>query len=121
MPEFISLFLFICFVLYWRLKNAYFFLRFAGDGLGQETLELLVKMAPTEEEVSKFQEYEGDSTLLGPADRFILGILQIPSAFERLDAMLYRASFKEELQHIQETISSLEVTNSCNIHLLICP
>lgn len=66
-------------------------------------------MTPTEEEVSKFQEYKGDSALLGPADRFILEILQIPSAFERLDALLYRASFKEELLYIQETIRSLEV------------
>lgn len=80
-----------------------------GDGLSQETLELLVKMSPTEEEVSKFQEYRGDSTLLGPADRFIQGILQIPSAFERLDAMLYRATFKEELQHLRETIRALEM------------
>lgn len=68
-----------------------------------------MKMVPTEEEVSKFQEYQGDSTLLGPADRFIQGILQIPNSFERLDAMLYKASFKEELQHIRETISALEM------------
>jgi hypothetical protein len=54
-------------------------------------------MSPTEEEVSKFQEYKGDSVLLGPADRIILEILQIPNAFERLDALLYRVSFEEEL------------------------
>ena len=54
-------------------------------------------MSPTEEEVSKFQEYKGDSTLFGPVDRFILEILQIPNVFERLDALLYRASFEEEL------------------------
>ena len=54
-------------------------------------------MSPTEEEVSKFQEYKGDSALLGPVDRFILEILQIPNVFERLDALLYRASFEEEL------------------------
>jgi len=94
------------------------FLPIPGDGLSQETLELLVKMSPTEEEVSKFHEYKGDSTLLGPADRFIQGILQIPSAFERLDAMLYRASFKEELQHMQETIRALEVLK--NTLQLIC-
>lgn len=76
-----------------------------------------MKMTPTEEEVSKFQEYRGDSTLLGPADRFILGILQIPSAFERLDAMLYKASFKEELQHILDTITSLEVMKHLSTHL----
>jgi hypothetical protein len=54
-------------------------------------------MSPTEEEVSKFQEYKGDSALFGLADRFILEILQIPNVFERLDALLYRASFEEEL------------------------
>jgi hypothetical protein len=85
------------------------FLAFAGDDLGQEILELLVKMSPTDEETTKFQEYQGDPSLLGPADRFILGILQVPNAFERLDAMLYRASFGEELQHVQSTIATLEV------------
>ena len=54
-------------------------------------------MSPTKEEVSKFQEYKGNLALLGLADRFILEILHIPSAFERLDALLYRASFEEEL------------------------
>ena len=65
--------------------------------MSKETLQLLVKMSPTEEEVSKFQEYEGDSVLFGPANRFILEILQISNLFERLDALLYKASFEEEL------------------------
>ncbi len=85
------------------------FLYFAGDDLSQEILEILVKMSPTDEETTKFQEYQGDPSLLGPADRFILGLLQVPNAFERLDAMLYKASFEEELQHIQDTIVTLQV------------
>ncbi|KAG0556792.1 hypothetical protein KC19_11G079200 [Ceratodon purpureus] len=80
-----------------------------GDGLGQEILEILVKMTPTDEEITKFQEYQGDPTLLGPADRFIRGILQIPSAFERLQAMHYRALYGEDLHHIQDTITTLEM------------
>lgn len=82
---------------------------FAGDGLGQENLEVLVKMTPTDEELTRFQEYQGDQTLLGPADRFVQGILQIPSAFERLRTMLFVASYWEELHQIQETIAILEV------------
>jgi hypothetical protein len=39
------------------------FLAFAGDDLGQEILELLVKMSPTDEETTKFQEYQGDPSL----------------------------------------------------------
>ena len=68
-----------------------------------------MKMTPTEEEITKFQEYRGDPTFLGPADRFILSILEIPSAFERLQAMHYRASYREDLHNIQDTITTLKV------------
>lgn len=94
-------------------------LHVAGDGLGQEILEILVKMTPTDEEITKFQEYQGDPTLLGPADRFIRGILQIPSAFERLQAMHYRALYGEDLHHIQDTITTLEVMKLLIHHLLL--
>lgn len=80
-----------------------------GEGLDQEILEILVKMTPTDEEITKFKQFQGDTTILGPADRFILGLLQIPNAFERLQAMLYRASFEEELRHIQDTITTLQM------------
>lgn len=54
-------------------------------------------MTPTNEEVTKFEEYQGDPTLLGPADHFVRGVLQIPSDFQCLQAMHYRALHGEEL------------------------
>lgn len=81
-----------------------------GDGLSLETLDVLVKMAPTADEATKFLEYEGDPSMLGPAERFVLGLLQVPNAFERLDVMHYRASFREDLHHIQDAIYILEVS-----------
>lgn len=80
-----------------------------GEGLSLETLDVLVKMAPTADEATKFREYEGDPSMLGPAERFLLGLLQVPNAFERLYVMHYRASFKEDLHQIQDAIYILEV------------
>ncbi|KAH9315035.1 hypothetical protein KI387_023662, partial [Taxus chinensis] len=79
-----------------------------SDSLGTELLETLVKMAPSKEEEIRLREYNGDTSKLGPAERFLKALLDIPFAFKRVDAMLYRASFKEEIDHIRKSYATLE-------------
>lgn len=78
------------------------------DSLGTDLLETLAKMSPSKEEEIRLKEYKGDISKLGPAERFLKGLLDIPFAFKRVDAMLYRASFKEEVIYIRKSFETLE-------------
>ncbi|MCL7032303.1 hypothetical protein MKW94_025849 [Papaver nudicaule] len=78
------------------------------EGLGAELLETLVKMAPTKEEELKLINYSGDLSKLGSAERFLKAVLDIPFAFRRVDAMLYRANFEAEINYLRKSFETLE-------------
>ncbi|XP_045833067.1 formin-like protein 2 [Trifolium pratense] len=80
------------------------------DTLGTELLESLLKMAPTEEEESKLREFKDESPFkLGPAEKFLKVMLDIPFSFKRMDAMLYIANFDSELEYLKKSFDTLEV------------
>jgi len=66
-------------------------------------------MAPTKEEEIKLKDYNGDISKLGSAERFLKGILDIPFAFKRVEAMLYRANFDGEVKYLRKSFETLEV------------
>jgi hypothetical protein len=76
-------------------------------------------MAPTKEEERKLKDYNGDVSKLGPAERFLKALVNIPLAFERFDAMRYRENFREEVSYIRESYETLEVNFLCCLLLLI--
>ncbi|CAN6541959.1 unnamed protein product [Malus baccata var. baccata] len=78
------------------------------EGLGTELLETLVKMAPTKEEEIKLRDYKGDVSKLGTAERFLKAVLDIPFAFKRVEAMLYRANFDSEVKYLRKSFQTLE-------------
>ncbi|KAA8522601.1 hypothetical protein F0562_013038 [Nyssa sinensis] len=78
------------------------------EGLGAELLETLVKMAPTKEEEIKLRDYTGDISKLGSAERFLKAVLDIPFAFKRVEAMLYRENFDTELKYLGKSFQTLE-------------
>nr|CAB3501674.1 unnamed protein product [Digitaria exilis] len=79
-----------------------------AECLGAELLETLVKMAPTKEEELKLRDYNGDLSKLGSAERFLKAVLDIPFAFKRVDAMLYRANFETEINYLRKSFETLE-------------
>ncbi|KAJ8567337.1 hypothetical protein K7X08_019545 [Anisodus acutangulus] len=81
------------------------------EGLGPELLETLVKMAPTKEEEIKLREYSEDASKLGSAERFLKTVLDIPFAFKRVEAMLYRANFDGEVKDLRKSFQTLEVAS----------
>ncbi|PNY16475.1 formin-like protein 6-like [Trifolium pratense] len=81
------------------------------EGLGTELFETLVKMAPTKEEEIKLKNYDGDLSKLGPAERFLKQVLDIPLAFKRVEAMLYRANFETEVNYLKKSFQSLEAAS----------
>ncbi|KAI3992163.1 hypothetical protein MKX01_015054 [Papaver californicum] len=78
-------------------------------GLGSELLETLIKMAPTKEEELKLRDYKGDVRRLGSAEQFLKAVLEIPVAFKRVDAMVYRANFETEVKYLTKSFETLEV------------
>ncbi|PON39489.1 Formin, FH2 domain containing protein [Parasponia andersonii] len=79
-----------------------------GNGLSLQQLEALVKMVPTKEEEAKLSGYEGDITDLGSAEKFVKAMLNIPFAFQRVEAMLYKETFEDEVVHLKNSFSMLE-------------
>lgn len=79
--------------------------------LGSELLESLLKMAPTKEEEEKLKEYREESSplKLGPAEKFLKAVLQVPHAFKKVEAMLYIANFESEMDYLKRSFETLEV------------
>nr|GMD17308.1 formin-like protein 1 [Ipomoea batatas] len=86
------------------------------DALGTELLEGLMKMAPSKEDERKLKEYTDDSPFkLGPAEKFLKAVLDIPFAFKRIDAMLYISHFDTEINYLKKSFETLETGNRMNI------
>ncbi|CAA3007089.1 Hypothetical predicted protein [Olea europaea subsp. europaea] len=81
-----------------------------GDGLSLQDLEALTKMVPTDEEEAKLANYKGDIAELGSAEKLVKAMLKVPFAFLRIEAMLYRETFEDEVLHLRKSFSMLEVT-----------
>ncbi|XP_022895962.1 formin-like protein 11 [Olea europaea var. sylvestris] len=79
-----------------------------GDGLSLQDLEALTKMVPTDEEEAKLANYKGDSNELGSAEKLVKQMLKVPFAFLRIEAMLYRENFEDEVFHLRKSFSMLE-------------
>ncbi|KAK2640282.1 hypothetical protein Ddye_028077 [Dipteronia dyeriana] len=79
-----------------------------GEGLSLQQLEALVKMVPTKEEETKLSSYRGDINELGSAEKFVKAILCISFSFTRVEAMLFRETFEDELFHLRNSFSMLE-------------
>ena len=102
----------LIYILYFHFANrgCYFFYETGNpEGLGTELLETLVKMAPTKEEEIKLKNYDGDLSKLGAAERFLKAVLDIPFAFKRVEAMLYRANFDAEVNYLRKSFQTMEV------------
>lgn len=79
-----------------------------GNELPPELLQTLLKMAPTTDEELKLRLYNGDLSRLGPAERFLKVLVDIPFAFKRLESLLFMCSFEEEASMAKESFATLE-------------
>ncbi|KAH0721919.1 hypothetical protein KY289_004963 [Solanum tuberosum] len=79
-----------------------------GNELPSELLQTLLKMAPTADEELKLRLYNGDLSRLGPAERFLKVLVDIPFAFKRLESLLFMCSLEEEASMAKESFATLE-------------
>lgn len=79
-------------------------------------------MAPTKEEERKIKEFKDESPFkLGPAEKFLRAVLEIPFAFKRVDAMLYIANFDSEVEYLKRSFETLQVNCDLSLSLsLLC-
>ncbi|CAI8617554.1 unnamed protein product [Vicia faba] len=82
---------------------------YEGNELPPEFLQTLLKMAPTSDEELKLRLFSGDLSQLGPADSFLKALVDIPFAFKRMETLLFKGTFKEELTTTKESFAVLEV------------
>ncbi|KAJ9172105.1 hypothetical protein P3X46_015386 [Hevea brasiliensis] len=84
-----------------------------GQGLNGETLEKLMRIAPTKDEESQILEFDGDPSRLADAEFFLYHLLKaVPSAFTRLNAMLFRLNYDSEILQFKDSLQTLEL--GCN-------
>ncbi|XP_074358541.1 formin-like protein 5 [Apium graveolens] len=80
-----------------------------GNELPAELIETLLKMAPTSQEELRLRLYDDDISKLGPADRFIKTLIEIPFAYMRLEALLFMCTLQNETPSVKDSFTVLEV------------
>ncbi|KAF8023864.1 hypothetical protein BT93_F1142 [Corymbia citriodora subsp. variegata] len=80
-----------------------------GNELPVDFLQTLLKMAPTTDEELKLRLYSGELSQLGPADRFLKALVNIPFAFKRMEALFFMSILQEEVSIAKESYATLEV------------
>ncbi|KAJ8564509.1 hypothetical protein K7X08_000969 [Anisodus acutangulus] len=80
-----------------------------GNKLPPELIQALSKMAPTTDEELKLRLYCGEISQLGPAERFLKFLVEIPFAFKRMEALLLMSTLDEDVSSIKESFETLEV------------
>ncbi|XP_059661949.1 formin-like protein 5 [Cornus florida] len=80
-----------------------------GNELPAELSQTLLKMAPTTEEELKLRLFSGDLSDLGPAERFLKAMVEIPFAFKRLESLCFMSFLQGEVSSIKESFEILEV------------
>ncbi|XP_045801571.1 formin-like protein 4 [Trifolium pratense] len=80
-----------------------------GKGLNSDTLEKLSRVSPTAEDKLLILNYREDPSRLAAAESFLYHILKaVPSAFNRLNAMLFRLNYDTEVAEIKECLQTIE-------------
>ncbi|GAU39195.1 hypothetical protein TSUD_270390 [Trifolium subterraneum] len=80
-----------------------------GNEIPLELIQTLLKMAPTQEEELKLRLFSGELTQLGPAERFLKVLVEIPFAFQRLECLMFMLILREEVTSIKDSFATLEV------------
>ncbi|XP_027348216.1 formin-like protein 3 [Abrus precatorius] len=80
-----------------------------GNELPAELTQTLLKMAPTAEEELKLRLFTGELSELGPAERFLKVLVDIPFAFKRLECLMFMFILQDEFSSIKDSFATLEV------------
>ncbi|EOA39717.1 hypothetical protein CARUB_v10008361mg [Capsella rubella] len=81
-----------------------------GHDFHPDTLEKLSRIAPTKEEQLAILQFDGDMKMLADAESFLFHLLKaVPSAFTRLNALLFRANYYPEISNYNKSLQTLDL------------
>ncbi|KAI3733571.1 hypothetical protein L6452_13015 [Arctium lappa] len=81
-----------------------------GTRLDTDTLEKLIRISPSKEELPIILEFEEDITRLADAESFLYHILKaVPSAFTRFNIMLFKSNYRSEVSDLKNSLQTLEM------------
>ncbi|XP_022632553.1 formin-like protein 5 [Vigna radiata var. radiata] len=83
-----------------------------GNEIPIELIQTLLKMAPTQDEELKLRLFTGQLHELGPAERFLKVLIEIPFAFKRLECLLFMHNLQEDFSSIKDSFATLEVASN---------
>ncbi|KAL7291846.1 hypothetical protein TKK_0014411 [Trichogramma kaykai] len=79
----------------------------AHDIVGGERLRGLLKILPEVDELEMLNNFQGDRTRLGPAEKFYLDLQQVPNYKLRIECMLLKEEFGLNLRYLKTNLSSM--------------
>ena len=71
-------------------------------------MQSLEEFLPKEDEKSLLSSYTGDIECLGKAERYMVIMMDFPSAAKRIQCMLYKQQFKSRISELKLMISKIE-------------
>eukprot|EP01132_Coremiostelium_polycephalum_P006035 gene6035-7519_t len=89
-----------------------------------ESTQYLLQFVPTKEDIEVLKEYNGDVSLLGAAEQYMLTIMDIPKLEVRLKSHLFKLKFEDIVEDILPDIKAVkhashEIKNSKRLHEIL--
>jgi hypothetical protein len=78
------------------------------EAFSTDQLNSLVEFLPSGEETTLLKSFRGDTELLGVAEKYMLTMLDFPSAAKRISCMVYKQQFKSRVHECKETLTKVE-------------
>ena len=82
-------------------------LTFCNDILSIEQLQKILSMVPTDEEIKKLNEYTDNINLLTDAEKFLLKLIKVPKAKNRIESMIFKKNFESEYSEYVEKLNNM--------------
>ncbi|XP_062577150.1 formin-J-like isoform X1 [Saccostrea cucullata] len=78
-----------------------------SEKIGAEKLRGLLKIMPYADEIELLRSYEGDRDKLGSAEKFLLCLMDLPHYRIRIEGMLIREEFTNDMEWIRPAIEAV--------------
>eukprot|EP01127_Copromyxa_protea_P019166 TRINITY_DN6150_c0_g1_i1.p1 TRINITY_DN6150_c0_g1~~TRINITY_DN6150_c0_g1_i1.p1 ORF type:complete len:1174 (-),score=216.91 TRINITY_DN6150_c0_g1_i1:67-3513(-) len=71
------------------------------------TLEGIKSIMPTKEEIQIFKNYDGDTSVLGSAEKFMLQLINIPEIEEKMTAIVFKTGYRDKYEDLEHDVAAL--------------
>ena len=86
--------------------------RMEDDGFTTDQLRSLEEYLPTQDEIFLIKAFKGDREMLGQAEKYMLEMMNSPTAARRIQCMIFKQQFKGRITESKTVITKIE--NACD-------